>query len=67
MLTYFSTPLRRMTIVLGAYDIQDSRYQLTASQTFRVVQKKIHPNFAFSASQPDRFDVALLKLDRYVR
>ncbi|XP_022710015.1 brain-specific serine protease 4-like [Varroa jacobsoni] len=60
-------PLRRISVVLGAYDIQASRYSRSSSaRTFRVAQKKIHPNFAFSASQPDRFDVALLKLDRYI-
>ncbi|OQR70884.1 plasma kallikrein-like [Tropilaelaps mercedesae] len=61
-------PLRRISVVLGAYDIQTSRYSRSSSaRTFRVAQKKIHPNFAFSASQPDRFDVALLRLDRYIR
>lgn len=62
-----STPLRRISVILGAYDIQDQRYQQSQAQTFSVLEKKIHPNFAFSASQPDRFDVALLRLDRHVR
>ncbi|XP_064470248.1 serine protease 30-like [Ornithodoros turicata] len=61
------TPLRRISVILGAYDIQDQRYQLSRAQPYSVVEKKIHPNFAFSASQPDRFDVALLRLDRHVR
>ncbi|CAN7981130.1 serine protease 30 [Ixodes scapularis] len=61
------TPLRRISVILGAYDIQDQRYQLSQAQAYSVVEKKIHPNFAFSASQPDRFDVALLRLDRHVR
>ncbi|KAH8024045.1 hypothetical protein HPB51_020803 [Rhipicephalus microplus] len=61
------TPLRRISVILGAYDIQDQRYQLSRAQAYSVLEKKIHPNFAFSASQPDRFDVALLRLDRHVR
>ncbi|KAH7945331.1 hypothetical protein HPB49_009666 [Dermacentor silvarum] len=61
------TPLRRISVILGAYDIQDQRYQSSQAQAYSVLEKKIHPNFAFSASQPDRFDVALLRLDRHVR
>ncbi|XP_003739796.1 trypsin-1-like [Galendromus occidentalis] len=61
-------PLRRITVVLGAFDIQSTRYARSSSaRTYRIVEKKIHPNFAFSASQPDRFDVALLRLDQHVQ
>lgn len=53
--------------MLGAYDIHDQRYQLLAVQRFRVVEKLLHPNFRFSPSHPDRYDVALIRLDRPAR
>lgn len=59
--------LRDMIVVLGAYDIHDQTYQLLPAQRFRVVEKKLHPNFRFSPSHPDRYDVALIKLDRAAR
>ncbi|XP_076314980.1 transmembrane protease serine 9-like [Tachypleus tridentatus] len=58
--------LHEMTVVLGVYDIQDQRYQDLPPQYFSVSEVKIHPRFRFSASNPDRYDVALLRLDRPV-
>lgn len=59
--------LQDVVVVLGAYDIHDQRYQLIPPQKFRVVEKLLHPNFRFSPSHPDRYDVALIRLDRPVR
>ncbi|XP_015906322.2 serine protease 33 [Parasteatoda tepidariorum] len=59
--------LRDVIVVLGAYDIHDQRYQLLPAQKFRVVEKLLHPNFRFSPSHPDRYDVALIQLDRPAR
>jgi len=59
--------LQDVIVVLGAYDIHDQRYQLLAVQRFRVVEKLLHPNFRFSPSHPDRYDVALIRLDRPAR
>ncbi|XP_076366531.1 serine protease 27-like isoform X2 [Tachypleus tridentatus] len=58
--------LHEMTVVLGVYDIQDQRYQSLPPQYFSVREVKINPHFRFSASHPDRYDVALLHLDRPV-
>ncbi|KFM77424.1 Plasma kallikrein, partial [Stegodyphus mimosarum] len=59
--------LQDVIVVLGAYDIHDQRYQLLPAQKFRVIEKLLHPNFRFSPSHPDRYDVALIRLDRPVR
>lgn len=60
----YQVRLTDISIQLGVYDIQDQSHQETAPQTFSVVEKKIHPKFQYQAAHPDRFDVALLKLDR---
>ncbi|UYV73377.1 CLIPD7 [Cordylochernes scorpioides] len=59
--------LSDMTIVLGAWDIHDQRYQMHPAQYFRAVEKRIHPRFRFSPSHPDRYDVALVRLDHIAR
>lgn len=64
---FFRALLQDVVVVLGAYDIHDQRYQLLAVQKFRVVEKLLHPNFRFSPSHPDRYDVALIRLDRPAR
>ncbi|XP_013788247.1 serine protease 27-like [Limulus polyphemus] len=58
--------LHDLTVVLGLYDIQDQRYQSLPPQYFSVREIRIQPHFRFSASNPDRYDVALLRLDRPV-
>lgn len=63
----YQVRLPDITVQLGVYDIQDHSRQENAPQTFSVVEKKIHPNFKYQAAHPDRFDVALLKLDRAAR
>jgi len=63
----YQVRLSDIIIQLGVYDIQDHSRQQYAPQTFSVVEKKIHPNFKYQAAHPDRFDVALLKLNRAAR
>uniref|UniRef100_A0A2L2YA74 Serine proteinase stubble n=2 Tax=Parasteatoda tepidariorum TaxID=114398 RepID=A0A2L2YA74_PARTP len=63
----YQVRLPDISIQLGVYDIQDHSRQENAPQTFAVVEKKIHPKFQYQAAHPDRFDVALLKLDKAVR
>ncbi|XP_054711546.1 trypsin-1-like [Uloborus diversus] len=60
----YQVRLRDITIQLGVYDIQDHSRQEFPPQTFTVVEKKVHPKFKYQAAHPDRYDVALLKLDR---
>jgi V8-like Glu-specific endopeptidase len=60
----YQVRLSDITIQLGVYDIQDHSRQDYAPQTFSVVEKKIHPSFKYQAAHPDRYDVALLKLNK---
>lgn len=59
--------MRQLNVIIGAYDIEDPRYQDVPPQYFSVVKVLMHPNFRFSASHPDRYDIALIKLDKEVR
>ncbi|GIY16980.1 plasma kallikrein [Caerostris darwini] len=63
----YQVRLSDISIQLGVYDIQDASRQSVAPQTFSVVEKKVHPDFQYQAAHPDRYDVALLKLDKAVR
>ncbi|XP_035211305.1 serine proteinase stubble-like isoform X2 [Stegodyphus dumicola] len=63
----YQVRLPEITVQLGVYDIQDHSRQDYAPQTFSVVEKKIHPKFKYQAAHPDRYDVALLKLNKAVR
>ena len=36
------------------------------SESFKVEKIILHPNFRYMLTQPDRYDIALLKLDRPV-
>lgn len=60
-------PVPQLNVIIGAHDIEDHRYQDIPPQYFGVADIKIHPNFRFSASHPDRYDIAVLRLDRPVR
>lgn len=60
-------PVSKLQIVIGAYDIEDEQYQELPPQYFKVNKVKLHPNFRFSASHPDRYDIAILKLDKPVK
>lgn len=59
--------MNQLNVIIGAHDIEDPRFQDIPPQYFRVSRVILHPNFRFSASHPDRFDVALIKLDNPVR
>lgn len=56
--------LREIAVYLGELDTQDSGliYEPLPAEKHSVVQKFIHPRFRFRLTQPDRFDVAALKL-----
>lgn len=56
--------LREIVIYLGELDTQDSGliYEPLPSEKHSVIQKFVHPRFRFRLTQPDRFDVAALKL-----
>lgn len=56
--------LREIVIYLGELDTQNSGliYEPLPAEKHSVVQKFVHPRFRFRLTQPDRFDVALLKL-----
>lgn len=60
----YKVPLEEIKVLLGVYDIQDHSRQEFPPQTFSIVEKKIHPSFKYQQSHPDRYDVALLKLDK---
>ncbi|XP_065341097.1 serine proteinase stubble-like [Cloeon dipterum] len=60
--------LKDITVYLGEYDTQDTgRYEEPLpSEVHRVVQKIVHPKFQYRVAQPDRYDLALLRLARPV-
>lgn len=53
-----------IVIYLGELDTQNSGLiqEPLPSEKHRVLQKIVHPLFQFRMTQPDRFDLALLKL-----
>ncbi|CRK97952.1 CLUMA_CG011324, isoform A [Clunio marinus] len=56
--------LREIVIYLGELDTQNSGliYEPLPAEKHSVVQKFVHPQFRFRLTQPDRFDIAALKL-----
>ncbi|CAG4963615.1 unnamed protein product [Colias eurytheme] len=52
--------LRDVAVWLGALDTSESR----TARRLGVVQKILHPLFQFRTTQPDRYDIALLRLSR---
>lgn len=56
--------LREIVIYLGELDTQNSGliYEPLPAEKHSVVQKFVHPRFRFRLTQPDRFDIAALKL-----
>lgn len=58
--------LSKITVHLGEYDTKDGEEEPLDSQTYKVDHITIHPDFRYMLTQPDRFDVALLHLDRPV-
>ncbi|EEB19400.1 trypsin-beta, putative [Pediculus humanus corporis] len=61
--------LRDIKVFLGEYDTQNTgNYIEPLPEEIHKVSKKIlHPHFQFKITQPDRFDIALLKLSRKVQ
>ena len=57
--------LNSISVTLGEYHLKSSREPLP-SQTYRVIFATVHPKFQFSPAA-DRYDVAVLRLDRPVR
>lgn len=57
--------LNSVIVTLGEYHLKSSREPLP-DQTYRVVKAVVHPRFQFSPAA-DRYDVAVLRLDRTVR
>lgn len=58
--------LREIVIYLGELDTQNSGliFEPLPAEKHSVVQKFVHPRFRFRLTQPDRFDIAALKLRR---
>lgn len=58
--------IKDITIYLGELDTQNSGSvsEPLPAEKHRVSQKIIHPLFQFRMTQPDRFDIALLRLSR---
>lgn len=56
--------LRDIVVYLGELDTQDSGliFEPLPAEKHTIVQKFIHPKFRFRLTQPDRFDVAVMKL-----
>ncbi|CAG7822525.1 unnamed protein product [Allacma fusca] len=61
--------LSEITIYLGEHDTKDTGRWLEPipEESFAVVERIIHPRFKYMLTQPDRYDVALLRLHRPVR
>ncbi|CAA9998571.1 unnamed protein product [Nesidiocoris tenuis] len=60
--------LKDIVVYLGEYDTQNTGYfhEPFPEEIHKVTQKIVHPKFQFRMSQPDRFDVALIRLNRGV-
>ncbi|XP_042223108.1 serine proteinase stubble-like isoform X2 [Homarus americanus] len=60
--------LDQITVHLGEFDTKDTgeHDEPLPKETFTVVEKRIHPSFKYMLTQPDRFDVAVLRLNRPV-
>ncbi|KAK6634645.1 hypothetical protein RUM43_012046 [Polyplax serrata] len=60
--------LRDIKVFLGEYDTQNTGNYIEPlpEEIHRVSKKILHPYFQFKITQPDRFDIALLKLSRKV-
>jgi len=60
--------LSQITVHLGEFDTKNTKkvFEPMDSQSFRVDHITLHPDFRYMLTQPDRFDIAVLKLDRPV-
>lgn len=61
--------LNQITVHLGEFDTKDTgeHAEPLPKETFTVLEKRIHPNFKYMLTQPDRYDIAVLRLNRPVR
>jgi len=60
--------LSQITVHLGEFDTKNTKkvFEPLESESYRVEHITLHPDFRYMLTQPDRFDVAVLKLDRPV-
>jgi len=60
--------LSQITVHLGEFDTKNTKkvYEPLESESYHVEHITLHPDFRYMLTQPDRFDVAVLKLDRPV-
>merc|ERR1712088_703789 len=60
--------LCQITVHLGEFDTKNTKkvFEPLESESYRVELITLHPDFRYMLTQPDRFDVAVLKLDRPV-
>ncbi|XP_068206840.1 trypsin-1 isoform X2 [Palaemon carinicauda] len=60
--------LNQITVHLGEFDTKDTgEYsEPLPKETFSVLEKRLHPNFKYMLTQPDRYDIAVLRLNRPV-
>lgn len=56
--------IKDIIVYLGELDTQNSGFAVEPlpAEKHRVVKKLVHPRFQFRITQPDRYDLALLKL-----
>jgi len=59
--------LNKISVHLGEFDTKDEQPEPLESETYKVEHIIIHPDFRYMLTQPDRYDVALLQLDRPVQ
>lgn len=60
--------LNQITVHLGEFDTKDTGDypEPLPKETFSVLEKRLHPNFKYMLTQPDRYDIAVLRLNRPV-
>ncbi|XP_037788195.1 serine protease 41-like isoform X1 [Penaeus monodon] len=60
--------LNQITVHLGEFDTKDTGeyHEPLPKETYSVIEKRIHPNFKYMLTQPDRYDIAVLRLNRPV-
>ncbi|XP_054257926.1 serine protease 27 [Macrosteles quadrilineatus] len=58
--------VKDIMVYLGEFDTQNTGqyFEPVPEEAYRVIKKIIHPKFQYRLSQPDRYDVALLRLAR---
>ncbi|CAH0382654.1 unnamed protein product [Bemisia tabaci] len=61
--------LKDIIVFLGELDTENTGqyWEPLPEEPFRIIKKFVHPKFQFKVSQPDRYDLALIKLAKPVR